>query len=150
MTHRHLFLALSIVGALALSACNRDPSPDAAIPKDETADQFIERVNDELMAMYPEITAAQWISNTYITDDSKLIAAKSNERFLTQLNDWLEQAKRFEGKEMSPQSARAINLLKIGTAMPPPKDPAKLAELTRIATEMEGTYGSGTYCKGEG
>src|SRR3546814_11216817 len=51
---------------------------------------------------------------------------------------------------MSPQTARAINLLKIGTAMPPPKDPAKLAELTRIATEMEGTYGSGTYCKGEG
>src|SRR3546814_9477476 len=102
------------------------------------------------MAMYPEITAAQWISNTYITDDSKLIAAKSNERFLTQLNSWLEQAKRFEGKEMSPQTARAINLLKIGTAMPPPKDPAKLAELTRIATEMEGTYGSGTYCKGEG
>src|SRR3546814_13614253 len=51
---------------------------------------------------------------------------------------------------MSPQTARAINLLKIGTAMPPPKDPAKLADLTRIATEMEGTYGSGTYCKGEG
>src|SRR3546814_3569832 len=89
------------------------------------------------MAMYPEITAAQWISNTYITDDSKLIAAKSNERFLTQLNSWLEQAKRFEGKEMSPQTARAINLLKIGTAMPPPKDPAKLAELTRIATRSE-------------
>src|SRR3546814_7348943 len=71
---------------------------------DETADQFIERVNGELMAMYPEITAAQWISNTYITDDSKLIADKSNERFLTQLNSWLEQAKRFEGKEMSPQT----------------------------------------------
>src|SRR3546814_1766316 len=120
---------LSVAGALALSACNREPSPDASIPKDETADQRIERVNDELMAMYPEITAAQWISNTYITDDSKLIAAKSNERFLTQLNSWLEQAKRFEGKEMSPQTARAINLLKIGTAMPPPKDPAKLADL---------------------
>src|SRR3546814_4135442 len=101
---------LSRAGALALAACNREPSPDASIPKDETADQFIERVNDELMAMYPEITAAQWISNTYITDDSKLIAAKSNERFLTQLNSWLEQAKRFEGKEMSPQTARAINL----------------------------------------
>src|SRR3546814_2946346 len=105
------------------------------LPKDETADQFIERVNGELMAMYPEITAAQWISNTYITDDSKLIAAKSNERFLTQLNSWLEQAKRFEGQEMSPQTARAINLLKIGTPMPPPNDPAQLAELTRVATE---------------
>src|SRR5690606_2862477 len=150
VTHRHLLLVLSIAGALALSACKREHSPGPVVPEDETADQFIERVNDELRAMYPEITAAQCISNTYITDDSKLIAAKSNERLLTQLNNWLEQAKRFEGKEMSPQTARAINLLKIGTAMPPPKDPEKLAELTRIATEMEGMYGSGTYCKGEG
>ncbi len=150
MTYRHLLFALSIAGVLALSACKREPSTDTSIPKDETADQFIERVNRELKAMYPEITAAQWISNTYITDDSKLIAAKSNEHFLTQLNDWLEQAKRFEGKDMSPPTSRAINLLKIGTSMPPPQDPEKLAELTRIATDMEGMYGAGTYCKGEG
>src|SRR3546814_7116579 len=80
-----------------------------------------------------------------ISDWSSDVCSSDLERFLTQLNSWLEQAKRFEGKEMSPQTARAINLLKIGTAMPPPKDPAMLAELTRIATEMEGTYGSGTY-----
>jgi len=150
VTKRHLLLALLVAGTLALPACKRERSPDASIPKDETADQFIERVNGELRAMYPEMTASQWISNTYITDDSKLIAAKSNERFLTQLNSWLEQAKRFEGKDMSPQTARAINLLKIGTSMPPPQDPGKLAELTRIATAMEGMYGAGTYCRGEG
>jgi peptidyl-dipeptidase A len=34
--------------------------------------------------------------------------------------------------------------------MPPPKDPKKLEELTGIATKMEGMYGSGEYCKGEG
>ena len=135
-----------------MSACKREASPDAgpAVPKDETADQFIARVNREYKALYPEMTAAQWISSTYINDDSKLIAAKSNERFLTQLNRWLEQARRFEGRDMSPQTARAINLLKIGTAMPPPKDPEKLAELTRIATDMEGMYGAGTYCTKEG
>src|SRR3546814_15874014 len=86
---------LSVAGALALSACNREPSPDASIPKDETADQFIERVNGELVAMYPEIPAPQWISNTYITDNSKLIAAKSTDRFLTHTHPCLEQANRF-------------------------------------------------------
>ncbi|RXT88519.1 M2 family metallopeptidase, partial [Pseudomonas syringae] len=33
---------------------------------------------------------------------------------------------------------------------PAPRDPAKLAELTRIAAKMEGDYGAGSYCVGEG
>lgn len=152
MIRRHTLSILAIAACLLLSACDRDASPDTdpAIPEDETADEFIARVNREYAAIYPELSAAQWVSSTYITDDSKLLAAKANERFLTQLNRWLEQARKFEGQEMSPQTARAITLLKLGTAMPPPKDPEKLAELTRIATEMEGMYGSGTYCTTDG
>jgi len=154
--HRHLLLALAVgVGIATLAACKKDePAADTAAapaaPKGETADQFIARVNDELKKMYPELTAAQWLSSTYINDDSQLLAAKGNERYLTQLNHWIEQAKKFEGQPMSPETARAIQLLKLGTAMPAPKDPAKLAELTQIATKMEGTYGAGTYCTGEG
>ena len=156
MKHRHLLLALAVgVGIATLAACKKDePAADTAAapaaPKGETADQFIARVNDELKKMYPELTAAQWLSSTYINDDSQLLAAKGNERYLTQLNHWIEQAKKFEGQPMSPETARAIQLLKLGTAMPAPKDPAKLAELTQIATKMEGTYGAGTYCTGEG
>src|SRR5690606_6375029 len=59
-------------------------------------------------------------------------------------------AKQFEGQPMSEDSARAIALLKLMTSMPAPRDPAKLAELTRIAAKMEGAYGAGTYCTGEG
>ncbi|WP_447585435.1 M2 family metallopeptidase [Pseudoxanthomonas mexicana] len=156
MKHRHLLLALAIgAGLVTLAACKKDePAPDSAAtpaaPKGETADQFIARVNDEFKKMYPEMTAAQWLSSTYINDDSQLLAAKGNERYLTQLNSWIEQAKKFEGQQMSPETARAIQLLKLATAMPAPKDPAKLAELTQIATRMEGTYGAGTYCTGEG
>jgi peptidyl-dipeptidase A len=154
--HRHLLLALAIgAGLVTLAACKKDePATDSAAtpaaPKGETADQFIARVNDEFKKMYPEMTAAQWLSSTYINDDSQLLAAKGNERYLTQLNSWIEQAKKFEGQQMSPETARAIQLLKLATAMPAPKDPAKLAELTQIATRMEGTYGAGTYCTGEG
>ncbi|WP_296280888.1 M2 family metallopeptidase [Pseudoxanthomonas sp.] len=156
MKHRHLLLALAVgVSIATLAACKKDePASDKAAtpaaPKGETADQFIARVNDEFKKMYPELTAAQWLSSTYINDDSQLLAAKGNERYLTQLNSWIEQAKKFEGQQMSPETARAIQLLKLATAMPAPKDPAKLAELTQIATKMEGTYGAGTYCTGEG
>jgi len=151
-------LALSITAAvLGLAACDRTPSPDAdraanttaAAPENETADQFIARVNRELKEMYPQLTAAQWLSSTYINDDSQLLAAKANERYLTQLNSWIEQAKRFEGQEMSAETARSIQLLKLATSMPAPSDPAKLAELTKIAADMEGMYGSGTYCTDE-
>ncbi|MEZ0470536.1 M2 family metallopeptidase [Luteimonas salinilitoris] len=152
MTYRKLCLLALVAAGLALSACKRDAAPAAgpAIPEDETADQFIARVNDEIREMYPELTASQWLSSTYINDDSQLLAAKGNERWLTQLNAWIDQARRFEGQKMSPATARAINLLKLSTAMPAPKDPARLAELTRIATKMEGMYGSGAYCVGEG
>jgi len=158
VTHRHVLLAIAIAASLLpLAACKKSPSPTEtpataaqAAPEGETADQFIARVNDEYRKMYPELSAAQWLSNTYINDDSQLLASKANERWLTQLNSWIEQAKRFEGQKMSPDTARAIQLLKLSTSMPPPRDPAKLAELTQIATKLEGMYGAGTYCKGEG
>ncbi len=151
VNHR-LTLTLLAGACLALSACQRSPDTAAhpEIPKNETADQFVARVNEEYRALYPETTAAQWLSSTHISDDSQLLAAKASERWLTKLNAWIEQARRFEGQDMSPQTARAIHLLKLKTAMPAPRDPEKLGELTRIATRMEGTYGAGTYCSGEG
>ena len=77
-------------------------------------------------------------------------AEQANERWLTRLNGWIEQARRFEGQPMSPPTARALSLLKLMTAMPAPRNPEKLAELAGIASKMEGMYGSGAYCTGEG
>ena len=162
MTARTRLLVLAIAGAIALSACDRAPSPEpgagagastdgAQAARDgETADQFIARVNAEIMEMYPEITVPQWLSSTHISDDTQLLAAKANERYLTRLNQWIEESRRFDGQEMTPETARAIQLLRLGTSMPAPSDPAQLAELTRIASRMEGMYGSGQYCQGEG
>ncbi|GHH57379.1 M2 family metallopeptidase [[Pseudomonas] boreopolis] len=156
MNHRPLLLAIAVAaGLLSLSACRKTPSPEQEKPaaraeNGETADQFVARINQEYKAAYPELSSAQWLSSTYINVDSQRVAAKANERALTQLNAWIEQAKRYEGKPMSEDTARALKLLKLMTAMPAPRDPAKLAELTTIAARMEGDYGAGTYCKGEG
>lgn len=153
MTPRRLPLVLSVcLGAATLAGCGSDDAKKEAEagPKGETADAFIARVNDEYKAMYPEITSAQWLSATYINDDSQRIAAKANERYLTQLNAWIAQSRKFEGQKMTPATARAIALLKLSSSMPAPHDPAKLTELTRIATSLEGAYGEGAYCTGEG
>ncbi|HRF83079.1 MAG: M2 family metallopeptidase [Xanthomonadales bacterium] len=157
MNHRHLLLPLAVATVLlSLSACRKEPTPEPAPaaaqpgPAAETADEFVARVNAELKAAYPEQTSAQWLSSTFINDDSQRIAAKTNERSLAQLNQWIEQAKAYDGAPMSAASRRALDMLKLMTAMPAPRDPKKLAELTEIAARMEGMYGAGTYCSGEG
>lgn len=144
--------AVAALLVLAPSACKRATTPAAgaasAIPADEDADAFIARVNHEMQAGYSELSAAQWVSSTYINVDSELLAARANERWLAKLDGWIEQARRFEGKPMRPETARALALLTRMSPMPPPRDPAKRAELTRIATRMEGDYGAGRYCTG--
>ena len=159
MNHRNTLLALAIgASLLSLGACKQDAKQgnsstqgSATAPTaDKDADAFVVRVNKEIKATYPDLTAAQWLSSTYINDDSQRVAAKANERFLGQLNAWIKAAKQFEGQKMSPESARAILLLKLSTSMPPPSDPEKLAELTRIASKMEGDYGAGKSCTGTG
>ncbi|HET7655475.1 MAG TPA: M2 family metallopeptidase [Luteimonas sp.] len=150
-----LLLALSIAAlALAPAACRREATPAAAqagaVPADEDADAFIARVNREMQAGHAELSAAQWVSSTYINTDSELLAAKANERWLAQLHGWIAQAQRFEGRPMKPETARALSLLKLMSPLPPPRDPAQRAELARIATRMEGEYGSARYCTGEG
>ena len=158
MKPRTTLLALAIASAALIpSACKREAAPAAApaarapvASEGETADQFVARVNREYRAIAAETNAAQWLSNTDINSDTELLAAKANERWLTRLNGWIVQSRRFEGRPMSPETARALKLLKLMSAMPAPRDPKQLEELTRIATRMEGTYGAGKYCTGQG
>ncbi len=116
MKYRHLLLPLAVTASLlSLSACRKEASPEGsaatapaapAAATGETADAFVARINAEYKAAFPEITSAQWLSQTYITEDSQRVAAKANERSLTQLNAWIEEAKKFEGQPMSEDSRR--------------------------------------------
>ncbi len=154
MTIQRAPLALSIIASLALLAgCSGGdpaaPAADSAAPS-ETADQFIARVNQTYAEMFEENTSAAWLSQTYINEDTARIAAAYNERQLAKLNEFLTQAKQYEGQPMSDATKRALALLKLQTPMPAPRDPAKLKQLTTIATELDQAYGAGKYCTGEG
>lgn len=145
--HRAL-LALAVAAALA--ACGSapqtaEPAAPAAAPA-KTADQLAAEVNAAFAKFGPELASAEWLAATYINDDSARIAAATNERWLTMLNGFIEQAAAFDGQPMSDDTARALMLLKLSSANPAPRDPVKLAELAQLRTRMEGAYGAGKHC----
>ena len=74
---------ITIVFIVAIASCvqdSRQEDKDAAV--EETADEFVARVNDELVDLFKEVGAALWVRATYITPDTAIVAAKTQERLL--------------------------------------------------------------------
>ncbi len=139
-------LAAAIAAVIALaSGCSRDTSQTAAAPK-ESADQFVERLNHELDELGRESGAAGWAYATYINQDTEFLNAKATERTLAYFSSAVEAAKAYDGQQLSPATARALLLLKLGLSAPAPKDAAKRAELAAVTSKMEGMYGAAKYC----
>ncbi|HMN44722.1 MAG TPA: M2 family metallopeptidase [Povalibacter sp.] len=137
-------IGAAVCAALLSAGCTKTPV-DAAKPK-ETADEFVTRVNDEMKAAGKELATAGFAYATFINVDTEFLNAKANERYLEAFGKAVEESKAYEGQQLSPSSARAIELLKLGVAAPAPKDPAKRAELSGITSKMEGMYGAAKYC----
>ena len=149
MNFKRALLALSISATLiSMSACKQQSATTAADKHaNETADQFIERVNTEMREAMPEMTSAAWLAQTYINGDSEIVSSKASERSLSKLSEYIAKAKTFKDSDpMSAETKRALQLLKLGVTLPPPNDPKQLAELTQLATKLDGMYGSGKYC----
>jgi peptidyl-dipeptidase A len=119
---------------------------ESAAAPPESADQFVARINRELMAADIEAQTAGWIEATYITGDTENLSAKAEERKFAAFSAALEQAKRYAHEPQSEDSRRAILLLKLHEETPAPADPAARAELARLDAKLEGMYGSGHYC----
>src|SRR5690606_39316571 len=125
---------LLIGGLMALVAAGgqAQDSKKSAPATPAEADAFVAQVDQDLRKLSESGSRAGWTAATYITEDTQYLAAQANEDYLAYLKGAVEKAKRFDGLELSADTARAIKLLKLGTAMPAPDDPAELTELTQI------------------
>jgi peptidyl-dipeptidase A len=144
-------IAASFSLLLLLGACaeNKTDAPIAAAipPPAESAQEFVARANAELGELRKEVGAAEWVRSTYITSDTAVLAAAASQKYAEWHSGMVQQALRYDGQELGPETRRAIELLKLGTTLPTPADPARRKELTVIATELEGMYGAGEYCR---
>ncbi|MDH3588275.1 MAG: M2 family metallopeptidase, partial [Gammaproteobacteria bacterium] len=74
--------------------------------------------------------------------------ARATEKELAFNSQMIEEAKRFNKVELDDETARAINLIKLGSSLPAPNDDAKRKELAEIAQRLSSTYAKGEFCPG--
>src|SRR5687767_4028349 len=141
--HYLLRPALPLLLAVLAAACT-DSKP-AATP--EEAKAFVEQLNKDFRRLGDEVSAAGWVQATYITEDTQLLNARANERYLELLSRSVNESRRFDGVAMDPATKRTLELLRLGVSAPAPDDPAKRAELATLAAKLEATYGEGKYCE---
>jgi len=135
---------------LTLSACSGKPATtgaaDAGAQKQETADEFVVRVNRETAENDKEQGAADFTQKTFINVDTQLLNARASDRQLAYISKAAEESKRYDNEKLSPETARAIQLLRVNVAAPAPRDAAKRAEMTTLLSKLSAMYGEGKYC----
>ncbi len=144
-------LFASLVFAISIAACSQHSGGDAtsAVAPTESAEQFVARVNAEYKEYWREINAADWLYSTYINDDSAIVSALANERFAAWRSGVVKESLAYDDKEVSPETRRALDSLKLGALLVAPDDDAKRNEQAQILTDLQGSYGAGKYCRND-
>jgi peptidyl-dipeptidase A len=112
----------------------------------EDARTFADDTERHLLKLWIDQGRADWVKSTFITDDTEILAALLADRTISATVKSAKEAARFDGVKTDEATARKLKLLKLSLTLAAPADPAESAEVTRIATAMEGLYGKGKYC----
>jgi len=133
------FLTIALAAALALLAgCSRRTP--------EQARAFVDKAETELLLASNAANVAQWVQETYITDDTQSISASANEKLIAAQVRLAKEAARFDGLTLPEDVKRKLLLIKLGITLPAPSDPKLNAEVARLAASLDATYGKGKYC----
>ena len=134
-----------MIGVVSMS--NADEKPYAQQPPTVAeAEAFIKGAEAKLLELSVNASRADWVKATYITDDTEILAAQADERVIAAQVELAKQATRFDGLKLPADLARKMRLLKVSLVLPAPADFHQSAELTKITSKMEGTYGKGKWC----
>jgi len=121
-------------------------TPAEAAPTVEEATQFASEAEARLAQLNEDQQRAAWVQSTYITYDTQIIAARENERLIAAGVELAKKAARYDNLDVPYDVRRKLNLIKLSLVTPGPSDAALTSELTKIAADLEASYGSGKYC----
>jgi len=106
-----LFVGLALAASLAACSQQAQEEPVSSAPT-ESAEEFVDRVNDELKELGKALGAAGWVRATYITEDTAILSAAANERYAEWHSRTVTEAAKYDGQELSAETRRGIDLLK--------------------------------------
>ena len=143
-------LATLLTSGVTACAVSEPAAHERPRPLDDTATEdamaFVDSAEAVLYDLGVKAGRAAWIQATYITYDSQILAAETQERLLNAAVALGTQAAQYDHLDLPFEVRRKLSILKQGLTMPAPPDPQKTAELTRISVGMESHYGKGEYC----
>lgn len=146
--------ALLVASTVAITGCNatskQQETQSAQQVTAQDAKAFLANTETELMALYNEVSRAEWIYANFITHDTSGLSAAANEKMTAAVVRLANEASKFDKLDLDEDSRRKLDKLKLALTLPAPQDPAKTAELSKIVAELGGLYGKGKYCKEDG
>src|SRR5882724_2226761 len=125
---------------------NHHANTAPAAPTPEQAQKFLDDAEHQLSDLADQQQRADWINETYITDDTDALATDANSELSAVTTKLALDAKQFNGVALAPVYERKLHLLKLQLVLPTPSDPALLREENALKTDMQSTYGKGKYC----
>ncbi len=153
--HAKHFLALLL--PLLLIACKPTDNITLTVsgnndgPTPQQAADFVASAETQLAELGQEAERLAWVYANFITADTEVLAASSNERFTARQVELAVEAAQFnQVKGLDVDTRRKLDMLRSGIVMPAPRDAAKTAEQAEIGAKMGGMYGRGKYCYADG
>ena len=160
-------IALVIAATVAFAGCDNKPAEEEATQSSaqvvamssdqngadvtpEAAKAFLQDAQARLEKMGEELSHASWLASTYINTDSQYVEALASERFTSMAVELANEAARFDDLQLDDETRRQLTMLKQGLVLPAPQDPKLTSELAQIGSKLQGMYGAGKYCTGEG
>src|SRR5437763_12345890 len=92
----------------------------AAQPTAQDAKKFLDDAEKKLFDLSLDSGQASWVQSTYITDDTEAVAARANERFITESVRLAKGSVQFDKLNLPPDQRRKMNLLKIALVLAAP------------------------------
>ena len=103
------------------------PAP-AAAPTAEEAKAFVAKASEQTRQLLLEVNRADWIANTYITEDTEALSADYNKKLTEAVVALANEAARFNDTQVDADTRRQLDKLKLALTLAAPKDPAKTEE----------------------
>ena len=152
-----LSLATSAIAlTVALASCTapketlQETTPVAAEATTESptvteARAFMARAESELSDMSDEASLVFWAQATNITDETNAAAAEIGARATKLSVSLANESKKFNIDDLPPDLARKMTKLRAGITIPAPSTEGAAEELSKITTDLDAKYGTGTF-----
>jgi len=138
-------LALFLTAGALLTGNCTSTSPDAA-PTAADAKAFLDDANAQLLKQSVISGRAQWVAETYITDDTEALNAQGTQALADLSVKLAKGATRFDKLDLPADLRREMTILKVALTLATPANPAESEELSQITSRMDGAYGKGKFC----